>query len=1559
MKRFLSFLTLLLLLVAPREVNATEVTTYAYDNSSVYYMKCVYDTDDGTAKIYLYDIDSYAYKKDMFFPNKIYVKFEDYDGKGGVLDVSDGGTEYELDENFSLDMIAYGDVVETLTIRCNGAIPDYFAYYMEMDSHTNPTSLRSITIGENITKIGKNAFPYHENLESIDFAGESKLTEIGDNAFTAAREEEMMMPGSYTYYGNLKSLWLPESVTTIGSEAFAGHTALTSLNLIGNTNITTIGNDAFADCGITDLSIPNGLGSMSSLTRSPFIGCPLKTVKVYADDSSEGYVASIAPYMFANVSSHFTLQFNPLEMTAYEFVGFYEKCLANSGVESIRMPEGYSLSPMYPYAIIFDKSACEFTYNLSGIYIQTWSEIGNRVVVEDKAFYYSGLKDFKMRVCEGGMFCESTTPSTSLAEIGESAFEGSKLTGDLVLAKYINPTTKAEDFLELGENAFANTPNLTSVTFEGKTNEGMYEWLPQRIFYRSGIKSVTLPANITAIGVEAFAESKLETFTADANIEDIYQGAFKNCKELTSVDLSKSKVATLYQELFRNDSKLAELKLPEEMQYFQQYAFEGTALKSLNVNASHLDPYAIYDMPELEEVRFTHPLLMFVNENSLVSLPKLKTVDFGNYVKYLQKNFISDCPLYDSVVIGPAVTGIDKDAFADITGQISSITLASSDMADIADNANAPFTGVLAAVYFDPSVTKVAKNVFANMEISNSMELHSGMTFSEDAFKGSVLDNIDWHYADISTNPFKGASIINLSFSKITDLKSDNLFAEAEIENLYLEGLTAISGNGVFAKATIDNNDRNYTLVIPASMTKIGEEAFMDISTDNLLFEKGTGLTIGANAFKRSSDAFMQITTYYDKDNIPAADATSFKFGDDIDKFFAGGCEDVVAYKAATGWKEIGATMWDGITDYKYSFEIVGETTERPIEYYYDYIYVNGTSPRLNFIGCSNTAAIEFNSPCSGIVFDHWEDKTTDSHDYTITLTSDTVIRIYVKETQHDLKLSLSDPNLSDVATIYMSVSGEENWVAQSEAKVNDCEYTAYDAKVELADPAHYNFVRWYNAKDNTTYSDSYGISYLTEAANLRAEIQPVTYYLMVDTDPSCMDCHEMLDEFVVRTEDDMEENSSIYKSIPYNTEVEVEFVGQKSVGSRYILDYWTDNYGNIVSEENPYRFTMTEDLQLYPVIKEAGTYAVTVKSADDKLGNVSMTPVGDAETSKGSGMYWEGSKIDLTADATAEHTYFKQWNDGNKEQYRQITVRKAYEYVAEFEKDSFNITVSVEGIDAALVTINGTGRYAWGDEVTLSYTMTDEHYTFEDWFRKDTYSDKATFTFTVEKTEEVRLVFSPKNYTITTAAEPAEGGTVTGSGDAPYKAIVILTATPNKGYTFAGWKDDDAAPAKREVEVTGDATYTAVFTAIDYTPQNLDITRETIGDDERITLSWDAVAGADSYEIMLKNGETVIVSANTMGSTVVSQMVSEIAEEYKLAAGDYTIDWYVRSTDDMGNAISGWAEGKSIDITIAGTATGLDETTSDVRARKVVKDGVIYILKGDKVYNALGKEIR
>ncbi len=90
-----------------------------------------------------------------------------------------------------------------------------------------------------------------------------------------------------------------------------------------------------------------------------------------------------------------------------------------------------------------------------------------------------------------------------------------------------------------------------------------------------------------------------------------------------------------------------------------------------------------------------------------------------------------------------------------------------------------------------------------------------------------------------------------------------------------------------------------------------------------------------------------------------------------------------------------------------------------------------------------------------------------------------------------------------------------------------------------------------------------------------------------------------------------------------------------------------------------------------------------------------------------------------------------------------------------------------------------------------------------------------------------VNLYIKTASYMVTVTAEPAEGGEVTGSGLAPYKSIVVLTATANEGYRFAGWKDDASATETRMVEVSGDATYTALFepetvTAIE-TPDNED----------------------------------------------------------------------------------------------------------------------------------------
>lgn len=67
--------------------------------------------------------------------------------------------------------------------------------------------------------------------------------------------------------------------------------------------------------------------------------------------------------------------------------------------------------------------------------------------------------------------------------------------------------------------------------------------------------------------------------------------------------------------------------------------------------------------------------------------------------------------------------------------------------------------------------------------------------------------------------------------------------------------------------------------------------------------------------------------------------------------------------------------------------------------------------------------------------------------------------------------------------------------------------------------------------------------------------------------------------------------------------------------------------------------------------------------------------------------------------------------------------------------------------------------------------------------------------------------------YTLTLAAQPAGGGTVSGAGSYAQGATATLVAQPAAGYTFSRWDDGDTQ-ATRTVTVSADKTYTATFTA-------------------------------------------------------------------------------------------------------------------------------------------------
>ncbi len=89
----------------------------------------------------------------------------------------------------------------------------------------------------------------------------------------------------------------------------------------------------------------------------------------------------------------------------------------------------------------------------------------------------------------------------------------------------------------------------------------------------------------------------------------------------------------------------------------------------------------------------------------------------------------------------------------------------------------------------------------------------------------------------------------------------------------------------------------------------------------------------------------------------------------------------------------------------------------------------------------------------------------------------------------------------------------------------------------------------------------------------------------------------------------------------------------------------------------------------------------------------------------------------------------------------------------------------------------------------------------------------------TVQITKDITYTayFAPNQYTISTEVNDAERGSVSGAATTDYLNNVTLTAVPNYGYHFVRWTDWNT-DNPRTVQVTGDATYTAVFEKNTYT---------------------------------------------------------------------------------------------------------------------------------------------
>ena len=125
------------------------------------------------------------------------------------------------------------------------------------------TGLISITIPKSVTSIGNSSFNGCSGLIEIKVEFGNRKYDSRDNC------NAVIETSTNTLIVGCKNTTIPNSVTSIGDEAFFGRTGLISITIPNS--VTSIGSLAFCDCsGLTEVTIPN---SVASIEYAAFQAC--------------------------------------------------------------------------------------------------------------------------------------------------------------------------------------------------------------------------------------------------------------------------------------------------------------------------------------------------------------------------------------------------------------------------------------------------------------------------------------------------------------------------------------------------------------------------------------------------------------------------------------------------------------------------------------------------------------------------------------------------------------------------------------------------------------------------------------------------------------------------------------------------------------------------------------------------------------------------------------------------------------------------------------------------------------------------------------------------------------------------------------------------------------------------------------------------------------------------------------------------------------------------------------------------------------------------------------
>ena len=441
----------------------------------------------------------------------------------------------------------------------------------------------------------------------------------------------------------------------------------------------------------------------------------------------------------------------------------------------------------------------------------------------------------------------SVTIPTSVTSIGRGAFHQC---WSLISVTIPNSVTS------IGNYAFDDCSGLTSVTIPNSvTSIG-----EQTFWCCSGLTSVTIPNSVTSIGREAFyACEGLTTVTISSSLTSIGYGAFHGCYGITLVKVPVTDYASFCEnravglissfigkpvELINNDgTEITEFVVPDGVTSVGSKAF---------INCTGLTSIAIPNS------------VTRIENNAFSGCTGLTSITIPNSVTSIGQNAFSDCSSLASVSIPKSMTIIDDFSFSGCSS-LTSITIPNS-VISIGQNA---FYGCssLASVSIPNSVTSIGNYAFQNCSGLTTVTIGSCVTsIGRNAFEGcSSITLVKVPVTDYSL--FCNNKAVGLIYSSIgKPVQLINKEGSVIKDYIVPEGVTSISSSAFrnctgLTSVTIPNGVRSIedaafsgcsglsSFDVPNSVSTIGGSAFQSCTGLTTITIPGGVTSMGNNAF--------------------------------------------------------------------------------------------------------------------------------------------------------------------------------------------------------------------------------------------------------------------------------------------------------------------------------------------------------------------------------------------------------------------------------------------------------------------------------------------------------------------------------------------------------------------------------------------------------------------------------------------------------------------------------------------------------------------------------------